>query len=256
MARGKGRKKQYRRRRRRGGAGVLVTLICLILILAAILVAVTIFFRIREIRVTGDTRYTEEQIIESSQLQPGDNMFFFNKFAVISRIFADCPYLDEISIRRQLPDVLEITVKDCVPVAAIADGSSYYVLDVNGKILEKCGEEEVAGYCKIQGATLKNPEIGEKAEFEQEDQQIPLFSVLNTAQNHDILQDIGEIDISEIYNISFQYTDRFTVKIGTVEDLDQKLSYMKVIIEEKLDETTRGVIDISDVQVARFIPQY
>lgn len=246
-------KKRYRRRRS-GGAGVVLTLLCILVIIAAIVAAITVFFRIRQVDVTGDSRYAGEEIVALSQIEAGDNIFFFNKFAAINRIFDQCPYLDEISIRRRLPDRVEIIVTECVPVAAIESGGSYYIVDIGGKLLEKSSLQAVQQYCVIQGAALDQPEVGKHAVFAVPEQENPLFLVLNTANNSDILQDIGEIDVSQTYDIEFTYTDRFTVKVGTADDLEQKIRYMKVVATEKLGPTETGIIDVSNTQTARFIP--
>jgi len=246
-------KKRYRRRRG-GGAGIVLTLLCILVIIVAIVAAITVFFRVRQVDVTGESRYANADIMALSQIEPGDNIFFFNKFAAISRIFDQCPYLDEISIRRRLPDRVEIIITECVPVAAVESGGSCYIMDIDGKLLEKCSLQTAQKYCIIRGAELDQPEVGKQAVFVAPEQENPLFLVLNTANNSDILQNIGEIDISQTYDIQFTYADRFTVKVGTAGDLEQKIRYMKVVANEKLGPSETGTIDVSDTQTARFIP--
>ena len=62
------------------------------------------------------------------------------------------------------------------------------------------------------------------------------------------------MDFSEPYNIRFTYTARFTVNIGSTEELDTKLRYLRLITEEKLGSAAVGEIDVSDTQKARFVP--
>ena len=77
---------------------------------------------------------------------------------------------------------------------------------------------------------------------------------MNTAADDGILQDIGEVDFSRQYDISFTYLNRFTVKIGSTENLEEKLCYLHLIVEDKLGANARGTLDLSDVRTARFIP--
>ncbi len=44
------------------------------MIVAALASAAVIFLKIGEIRVSGDSRYTDEEIIEASGLHPGRSM--------------------------------------------------------------------------------------------------------------------------------------------------------------------------------------
>lgn len=246
-------KRNNRRRRRRRGSGVFLTLLCIVLILAAVLAAMTIFFKIRTVTVIGDSRYSDEEIISASGITSGQNMFMLNKFAAISRIFAECPYLDEIIMRRRLPDEMEITVTECVPVAAIQVGSAYYVIDTECKLLELTDAQGASQYCLVSGVELTDPEVGKNAVFTQEEKQKPLQTILNTAQNNDILNEIRKIDLEKIFEIKLEYADRFTVQLGTVEDLEKKIRFLGVCIDD-LGPEEQGIIDVSDPQTARFRP--
>lgn len=263
--------RRRRRRRNRGGAPTVLILLCVVVAVVAILTAMTIFFKVRRVALSGETRYTQEEITVASGLHDGDNLILFNKFRAIDRIFAACPYLDTVRMRRRLPDTVEIFVTECVPVAVVEDtastipdpknadkqipigGTGKWLMDVNGKLLEQV-PSRLSGLCYLKGLTLKEPKIGKYVVFSDEDLQKPVFLLLNTAKDDGILQDIGEIDFSELYNIRFTYTERFTVAIGSTEELEKKMRYLRLITEDKLSANAVGVIDLSDTQKARFIP--
>ena len=57
----------------------------------------------------------------------------------------------------------------------------------------------------------------------------------------------------KIFEIELSYADRFTVQLGTVEDLEKKVRFLGVCISE-LGPEERGIIDVSDPQTARFRP--
>ena len=54
------------RRRRRGSGGFLYKLLSVLLICICLVAAVTLFFRVDTVAVTGEKRYTEEQIRQAS----------------------------------------------------------------------------------------------------------------------------------------------------------------------------------------------
>ena len=264
--------RRRRRRKKRGSAGVVLTILAIIVIIAAIIAAMTVFFKIRAVEVSGESRYAPGDIIASSQIETGKNMFLFNKFACISRIFAAHPYLDEVVIRRVLPDLVEIAVTECQPIAVlhsfskfsqknpdsgkepiITEKEQYFIIDQKGKLLEEIDKEMALGYLLIEGTSLNTPEVGKYAVFTDELKEKPLFLVLNSAKDSDILQNIGALDLSETYNITFTYYDKYRVRIGTADQLDQKIRYMNLIINEHLSPTDTGEIDVSDTQTARFI---
>ena len=55
-----------KRRRRRRGPGILISLLCLVLICAAILAAVTVFFKVKRVTVSGESRYSAEEVLEAA----------------------------------------------------------------------------------------------------------------------------------------------------------------------------------------------
>ena len=62
--------KSRKRRRRRGGTPALLVLLCVLIGTAAVITAMTIFFKIGQVRLTGDTRYSQQTVAEDSGLEP------------------------------------------------------------------------------------------------------------------------------------------------------------------------------------------
>ena len=73
------------------------------MICAAVVMALTLFFRVDTIEVTGTERYTEKDVIEASGIQLGDNLFLLNKYEAARSIAEQLPYIDieDIRIRRE-----------------------------------------------------------------------------------------------------------------------------------------------------------
>ena len=274
MAQRKGQSKQRRRRRRarRDGTPTVLVLLCLILTVVAMILAATIFFKIETVTLTGDTRYSQQYVADASGLKIGDNLVLFDKISVKAGIYEACPYLDTVQIRRRYPSGIEIIVTECEPVAVLQDEKAEipdpedetktvtigqtgcWLMDRNGKLLERIPYSQPTELTRIYGLTLVEPKIGKTVEILQEDTKKPLFLLLNTAEDDGILQDIGGMDFSEPYAIRFNYLDRFVVKVGSTEDLELKMRYLHLIVEEKLGSNAAGTLDLSDVQTARFIP--
>jgi len=276
MAQRKGQSRQRRRRRRdrRGGAPTVLVLLCLLVGAAAVITAMTLFFKVETFTVTGDSRYTAEDIIAASGLEQGDNLVLFEKNRVVADVFEACPWLDTLRIRRRYPNGIEFLITECQPAAVLVDEpmeipdpeddtgektvligtTGSWLMDINGKLLEKIADYAWPTLPHIKGVTLKEPAVGTYVKFFEEDDQKPVFLLLNTAKDDGILQDIGEMDFTEHYKIEFTYQGRFRVVLGSTEELSLKFRYLHMITEEKLGTNVRGTLDLSDVQTARFIP--
>lgn len=267
--------RRRRRRARRGGTPTVLVLLCVLVAMVAIITAMTIFFKVQTFTLTGQTRYSKEELVEASGIEQGDNLILFDKFEAIDRIFDACPYLDTVQMRRRYPDRIEIIVTECVPIVVVNDlpgtmpdpkdaektvsvgGTGWWLMDKDGKLLERVASTDHPQLTKITGITMVEPRIGQKAKFLQEDVQKPLFLLLNTAKDDGILQNIGGVDFSQQYDIRFDYLDRFQVKLGSTENLEKKLRCLHDITENKLGSNVRGTLDVSNIavtQTANFIP--
>ena len=59
------------RRRRRGGSGFLYKLLSVFLICGCLVAAITLFFRVDTVIITGEQRYTEAEIRQASGVEDG-----------------------------------------------------------------------------------------------------------------------------------------------------------------------------------------
>ncbi len=131
------RKRYGSRRRRRGRFTFLYKLLSVLIICAAIVAALTLFFKVENIEVIGESRYSEAAILEAAGVSAGDNLYLLNKYTVSANIYQQCPYVQDVRINRQPPDTLVIEVTECSAVAAIAQNGSYWLISPQGKIVEK-----------------------------------------------------------------------------------------------------------------------
>lgn len=250
-------RKNARKRRRKvvdrhKKTAFLFKMLLIIFVIVALFGATTIFFKINQIKVVGDSRYTDTQIITSSGVEVGDNLMFIEKISIAKNMFNELLYLDEIKINRIFPDVLEITIKDSIPAFTFKEDGNNILLDTNGKYLENI--KDPTGYIQIIGLEPLLLHIGDNVFETYVHTSELLKEIVDALKAHNLLKSIKVIDITENYEIKLQYTDRFEVLIGDNTELDKKIMFLSTI-ESKLSGNDKGVIDISDSTVARFIPK-
>ena len=154
------RRKHSKRRRGRGSFGFLYKLLSVLLICGAIIAAMTLFFRVGDIVVTGQKRYTAEEIQAASGVELGSNMYLLNKYDIVRAITKELPYIEDIRVNRKLPDTLLIEVRESGrPFALVQDGSAW-LISGSGKIVEQLPESEAGQYGLISGCQLLAPSVG------------------------------------------------------------------------------------------------
>ena len=161
-------RRHTRRRRRRGSLGPLLRVLSVLLTAVAIVAALTLFFKVDQVAVSGNERYSEQEIIEASGVEQGDNLILLDKYRIAQRLYTQLPYISEVRINRQLPDTLLVEVVETQAVAVIKGGSSNWLLDSEGKLLEVIGSAAIKNYLSIEGTTAQDPAVSGTLQLAQE----------------------------------------------------------------------------------------
>ena len=240
-----------RARRRRGFSR---PLIFVVVVVAAIFV-LSLFFRVEDIRVEGNTHYTDEEIIRAIDIEEGDNLFFFDRFAAIARVFSKLPYIEEVSLKRALPNRITITVEESTALAYLILGDEEWTMDHNCKILGKAAEGETEQLIPIKGVQPGTLMIGERLERADgnEERVDYLAELLYQLQERGLASETRWVDFTDSNKVFFRYTDKYTVIIGDSENVEHKFA-MLISVLSQLKEGDVGTIDLSNGQNAHFIP--
>ena len=244
---------EYKKPRKRTVSGAILTFAVIVI---AIVFLMSVFLRISDISVEGNEHYTDDEIINAIDIEQGDNLFFFDRFAAISRVFAKLPYVEEVSLERQLPNKVIITVQECKALAYIAVGDENWTIDRSCKVLGKATENELGDLIRVEGLDPGTLLIGERlTSADGDDSMITFISdSLYQIQARDLGGNIQSMDFSDPLGARLQYGTRFTVVIGGKSSVDHKFAMLESVLEQ-LKEGDSGVIDVSDGSVAHFIPQ-
>ncbi|MGE4549345.1 MAG: cell division protein FtsQ/DivIB [Intestinibacillus sp.] len=242
-----------RQTRRRRFARMLYRLLCLLLIFGAGALALTVFFKVDTVEVEGDTRYSADELRQTLGVQKGDNLFFWGKTAGISRLFANYPYLDQVRVRRRLPDTLVLSVTECTARAALQAGDGYVLVDQNGKLLEQVASDGIGQMPVVAGISVTDTVIGRNLDS-RVDANNQLFTLLGALAEAGIMKDVNFINMNSLADIRVGYQGRFDVHFGSVLDLERKLRFLKAVVDERLSPSDIGVIDLTDETRARFRP--
>lgn len=238
-----------RRNRRRGGHfGFLYKLLSVLVVCAAIIAALTLFFRVDTVVVTGGERYTQEEIIEAAGVHSGDNLFLLNKNTVRQRIQEALPYIERVKrINRKLPDTLLIEVEECgTPLVVVQDGYAWLV-SPRGKIVEQCAPSDAADRGTITGVTLLAPSVGTKIVLAAEyaSQQNSLLGLLSALEDAGMMDEVNGIHLDDPAYIAMDYAGRFTVEMLYEDDYAYKLRTLSAALASgKIQENMTGTFDM------------
>lgn len=230
-------------------------LVIFLILVVALIFVMSVLFRIRVIDVVGNEHYTDNEIIEAVDIEDGDNLFFFDRFGAVARVFSKLPYVEEVSISRSLPNKVTITVAESKAMAYIVLGSETWTIDYNCKILGKAADGETASLIAVTGIKPGTLMIGEDMQTEDGDTELVeyLAALLWQISERGLAEKTRSIDFEDKNNVSFDYAGKFTVRLGASNNLEHKMG-MFVSVLSQLKSGDNGTINLADGVTAHFSP--
>ena len=250
-------KRKTRRGRRRGGLGRLLRPLSVLLTAVAVVAALTMFFKVSTVEVTGSSRYRDGEVAAASGVELGDNLVLLDKYRIAQRIYTELPYVTEARINRKFPSTLVLEVTETTAVASIQGAGGYWLLSAGEKLLEAVDETGAQDYLRITGLEAVNPAVSARLELP-EDSPITLErlgQLLSAMERLEMLGRADGLDLSDRSDLVLGYDGRFQVIISYDADFDYKLLCLLEAVK-CLEPNERGTIrlNMKEANKAHFIP--
>lgn len=272
-------KEDTRERKRRKRLSAYIVYYIIFGILAVVILTVlstTVLFNLSKYRITGDTVYTEQQIIDAAGVNVGDNLILMDAGAVKDRLIAALPYVDKVEVSRNIfTCALEIKLNPATAVANVKKNDRYYLVSENGRIMDaelKAPDKNcvvVLGFdpeyaksgdflsvtdegsrnmlTKLLRAVKTYDEIDDENEYEAQQKYDCVFALIELCKELDISGHIKTIDISSIYGIKLNYDNKLTLELGDMIDAKLKLTVGKNLIDKGEFDGEKGVLVLSQL---------
>ena len=177
------------------------------------------FFTLENIKLVGAKYLTQEDILRIGEIYLGEPLFKLETDQVQSRLSKDLR-IEEVSVKRNLPHTLEVTIKERRPIATVACNYGYLDLDHDGTVLDSYKSLKTMKIPMINGVSVRDLYIGDKVDD-------PLIKkILDFLQrlDEDTLNGISEVAfVEEDYVVMYTATERAVqIRIGKLERLDEK----------------------------------
>jgi cell division protein FtsQ len=210
---------------------------------AVVLVLMLVLFRVDEFSVSGNVRYTAQEVADASGVTEGDVLMGVSKTQAASRILVKLPYVEQVEVSKALPGTLRFTVRECqATVAAQSEFGGNWLLSREGKLLEQLEDDPVLPL--IRGAVLELPTPGDQAEFDDQERGALAMELAQEIEDADLSGQITLVDVTDMDQVYLIYQDRLEVQLGDGSDGAYKLAYLKLALQE-LDDAVRGTLDLS-----------
>lgn len=251
----------------------LLRLVTVVAVVAALLLGMSIFFKVGVVNVAGSTKYTAWDVKVASGIQDGENLLTLNKSRAVGKIKTALPYVDEVRIGIKLPDTVNIEITElAVTYAIAADNGDWWLMDAEGQLIEAVDALEAKGYTQVIGITVTNPEVGKMAvatepepetispdETDPSEESVELtvpvtvrgsekleaaVMILQYLEANGVLGQMASVDVTDITGIELWYADRYQILLGDTTQLSRKVKSVTLAIGQ-MGEYQTGVLDAS-----------
>lgn len=241
-----GQKVRVNRRKRRSNLNTYCALAIVFVAVIVLILCMTVFFNVKEIKVSGVSLYSKEQVLAVGGASNGINLIRTNTDVIEKRLLDNLVYIDEVTVTKDYPAAISINVKEAVKAADIEYNNKYYVLSESGKILESANGSRSEGIPLVKGFELKSLSPNDKLESEDAFKTKILQQLMEQIKSQGF-EDIRVIDLTDRTDIKLDYDGRIEIKLGSSVDLDYKLTYIKAVIDECLTDSYEGTLRYNGV---------
>lgn len=257
---------------------LLIQLITVSAVVMAMVVGLSVFFKVGDITVTGAEVYTPWSVREASGISEGDNLFTFSRARAGALIKANLPYVKDVRFGIKLPDTVNIIIEEEDVVYSVQDeNSQWWLINSNGRVVEQTTAGQAGNHTKIIGLTLKGPSPGSPAVAAEAKDLEPVetettaatdptettaaetippvgvtgaqrltatLKILTALEDNDIVGEAASVDVTRPEEIMLWYGSRYQVNLGDDSNLEYKVACMADVILQMSDYQS-GILDIS-----------
>ncbi|WP_054029865.1 cell division protein FtsQ/DivIB [Desulfatitalea tepidiphila] len=183
------------------------------------------YFRTEKIRIGGNQRLSEEQVLAQAGIDIGNNLLALNLSLVRKRLIAH-PWVADARVAREIPETITIRLVEHEALAQI-DLGRRFLINTDGKIFKEVQDAEASGLPLIQGIEYGDISLGEDA------LNPPMAAVVDVLQS--CRKPVSVIPYTEIQELRLDKEMGITIVLKDQErmiqlgfgDLDTKLERFK-----------------------------
>lgn len=243
---------------------LLVQLMSVAAVVMALVLGLSVFFKVKTITISGAETYSAWAVREASGISEGDNLLTFSRAGAIAKIRAELSYVDKVRIGIKLPDTVNIYIEELEVVYAIkSQDGIWWLMTSDGRMVQQSDAASAEKYTKVLGVAVESPVVNAQAvavetipeETGETEETVPVtvtgaqrlsaaLQILKALEANDIVGDAASVDVSSLNAIELWYGTRYQVNLGDASNMEYKIACMNDAILQLSDYQT-GKLDIS-----------
>lgn len=225
--------------KRKNTKKVIISIIILLFIAlgGTIYYLTTPVFNIANVKVSGNEKNSTETYISLSKINIGTTNIFSITNNGINKNIKENPYVEEVTMKRKLPNTIELYITERAVSYQIKYVDSYIYLDNQGHILEIAEEKKDVPVIEGFSTIKESINVGQRLVEEDLIKLNVVAKFINHCKYNTIENKITDIDVTDETNyIVYFKEDKKTVYLGDASNLNERLSLLKTILNNEKDK--------------------
>ncbi len=192
-------------------------------------------FNITDIEVLNNNRVSSDTVISLSGINTNENIFRFISTKVSNSIKQNA-YIEEVKIRRVLPNKVQIEVTEREPKFSIPVLGEFAYMSTQGYILEITQNELNLPIIYGLQTAEESITVGNRISEEDLVSLEMILRIMNAMGDSGLSEKVTSIDISNKNDYSiYMQEERKTIHLGDGSNLSNKMLYVMAILEKEKD---------------------
>ena len=205
-------------KKRRPGKGFLIAAVLAVILAAAVILAVTLF-QIRDVEVTGNSHYSEQEIIDRviTDKYSSNSLYLYLKYQYLET--TPIPFVDKVEISLRGPGEVGIRVYEKSIVGYVAYMGANFYFDKDGVVVESSSEETEGIPC-ISGLKFDSLALYQKLSVKDDSIFQRILDITQLVKKYELSPD--QIEFGSNQNLTL-YFDQVRIALGNSGSLDEKV---------------------------------
>lgn len=210
------------------------------------------FFQIKEFRISGNQKITTENLQQLIEEKINKRMLFFNSKSIFlfgskeinNSLLERFPEISQINLKRKLPDILIVEIKERMPIAVWCNGECFYI-DKEGIIFER-GPLELENELIIRsGIGEMKTDLGEKI---LDKKYIETILKIQKELKENIKMKIAEFIVLKEGRLNVKTSEGWEIYFDIDGDIAEQISNLIIVLEEKISPEVRRNLEYIDLR--------
>lgn len=201
------------------------------------------FFNLKNVIISGNFSIPKE-IIEETIKKETKNVLFVNSKNLREQILKTFPELEEVQIKKKLPNVLNLALAERREVAVFCREEVCFLLDDNGIIFDKSNKK--SSLPVVYNQTLsKEIELGDSVINKKV---LEIILELSSKLKSDLGITAEEFSLITKERIDIKTKEGWSIYLSLKKDLEGQIFSLSTLLKEKIPETKRKKLKYIDLR--------